>query len=568
MCGGRKVSAPAAPFAVPGRSLGRARLNPAPAAIFCVLAAASAFAGADVAPCPAPRTTHWWTNLVPHDPTEAKGFGSTLQVGRDWVATGDVDADGADDIVIGLPECQLVDCFDSAGAGPFGQRRPIVQVYSGRTGALLHELVSPTASTLNGILNLSSYGTQLAVADINGDGHADIAVSAPFENVDISGGPAPESSVGAVHVFSGATGELLYQIKGVTPGRSLGFSSAFVGDWDGDDKPDLLLSTRATFQEGDYIGDLRLHSGATGAFISAAPFVGDIVATSVRVANIGDTNGDGEDDAAVATRAGIPGPPLITIVTSSALDQSLSFVVSDSLGKAPAPKLGDMDGDGLADIALWRLFFDGSQFIATLEITSVATGAIIGDPIPIPGSPRPPTVVGIGDTDGDGVSEMVAGPFPIPLTDPLDAAIRGELEPAEDRVRVLNLDGACEEQWRTLALSGDGDAPGTQLTATYSSMVAGDFDGDTILDLAAVGVPTGPEGAPPLHLRQLNIFRRPGCPEDLTGDGLINFADLALLLDTFNDEAAPGQLPADINGDGQTGFDDLNAILGRFNSGC
>ncbi len=56
------------------------------------------------------------------------------------------------------------------------------------------------------------------------------------------------------------------------------------------------------------------------------------------------------------------------------------------------------------------------------------------------------------------------------------------------------------------------------------------------------------------------------CPQDLDGDGDVDFADLNIVLGEFN---MVGQgLAGDVDGDGDVDFADLNAVLGVFNSVC
>ncbi|MCC5823676.1 MAG: hypothetical protein LAT64_10915 [Phycisphaerales bacterium] len=55
-----------------------------------------------------------------------------------------------------------------------------------------------------------------------------------------------------------------------------------------------------------------------------------------------------------------------------------------------------------------------------------------------------------------------------------------------------------------------------------------------------------------------------GCPADLTGDGQLNFFDVAAYLDLYN----AGDPAADWNGDGLINFFDLAAYLDDFNAGC
>jgi trimeric autotransporter adhesin len=56
------------------------------------------------------------------------------------------------------------------------------------------------------------------------------------------------------------------------------------------------------------------------------------------------------------------------------------------------------------------------------------------------------------------------------------------------------------------------------------------------------------------------------CQGDLDGDGLVNFADLNLLLVDYN-KAGAG-LVGDADGDGDVDFADLNLLLGLYNSDC
>lgn len=87
----------------------------------------------------------------------------------------DVDADGADDVLVGAGFK-----FDLAGRA---------YVFSGRTGELLYTLVSPNESSL-GLFGLAVSG----VYDADGDGRGDLIIGAQNE------GPG-----GRAHVFSGGS---------------------------------------------------------------------------------------------------------------------------------------------------------------------------------------------------------------------------------------------------------------------------------------------------------------------------------------------------------------------------
>lgn len=59
----------------------------------------------------------------------------------------------------------------------------------------------------------------------------------------------------------------------------------------------------------------------------------------------------------------------------------------------------------------------------------------------------------------------------------------------------------------------------------------------------------------------------PACPADITGDGVVNTADLVRLLSLFGTSVGPGT-PEDLNGDGAVNTSDLVLLLGRFGATC
>jgi len=125
----------------------------------------------------------------------------------------DLDGDGCDDVVIGIPY-EDVNGVTDAGT---------VRVMSGKTHALLLEIKGTLGSN-------SQFGSAAAlVGDVDGDGVCDVVI----------GAPGYSSNAGYVGAYSGANGNLLWYVVGGT-GAQLGASVSAAGDVDHDGHMDVL----------------------------------------------------------------------------------------------------------------------------------------------------------------------------------------------------------------------------------------------------------------------------------------------------------------------------------------
>jgi len=127
-------------------------------------------------------------------------------------AASDVNADGIPDAIVGGWENGLVAFW----AG-------MARVYSGADGAVLHTFYGLAANDKFG-------GAVGGVGDIDGDGHADLIVGALQE----------QSSFGAVHIFSGQSGERLARHTGFVANGQMGVWVDGGRDLDGDGQPDYV----------------------------------------------------------------------------------------------------------------------------------------------------------------------------------------------------------------------------------------------------------------------------------------------------------------------------------------
>ncbi len=272
-------------------------------------------------------------------------FGSVLYdlpgtEGAKCAAIGDVDGDGVPDFAISLPQDSVGSLFECGR----------VLIYSGATGTIW--------KSIDGTYSGEELGRLMSgIGDVNGDGHADLALAAPyFTN--------STGVVGELLIVSGFDGSTLHDIVGTIPDAHLGWIVHAAGDVDHDGVPDVAA--------GYYTGsNVDVYSGATGALIrtyqpaNAAGVSHDFTSGS-------DLDGDGTPDVVIVSHnstflgafSGSTGQLLysINVCGTSNLWDTVSFV-------------GDLDGDGRDDFIVC-----GAALLSNpnpVLVCSGATGAIL-----------------------------------------------------------------------------------------------------------------------------------------------------------------------------------------------
>ncbi len=190
----------------------------------------------------------WWHQDSPNVPGTSRlgdNFGTAL-------TTGDFDADGFDDLAIGVPS----DCVTSVD-GPVCGEGSVVVLQGSATG-LTTMRSRHWSQNSAGILDISEagdhFGLSLTTGDFDGDGFHDLAIGAPDEDRLFNGENVPNA--GAVHVLYGsasgltAAGDQQFTEAGALPSDPLPdprcdacgekFGAHLIsGDFDGDGFDDL-----------------------------------------------------------------------------------------------------------------------------------------------------------------------------------------------------------------------------------------------------------------------------------------------------------------------------------------
>lgn len=301
----------------------------------------------------------------------------------------------------------------------------------------------------------------LTVGDFDGDGKPDIATGLPEVNV------GKLKKAGEVRIYSGASGALLRKISGVLAEQSFGVSLAAVGDVDGDGATDLAIA--APFGEGDPYVDIV--SGRTGKTISKRTPRPTAIQWGDELCALGDGSGKQRTELLVRW---VQQKQWRVYYTDK--DATAGAVADDSGYVSRATMLGDVDGDGRPDVAISDRWSDtdGKKISGIIRVVSgdlLMRGQADTFLLTLKGA-REGEMLGsdvcaAGDWDGDGVADLLA------------SAAGADEKKGSWLVRVFSgKDGS--ELWKAAGAAGDWHAPSVALV--------GDADGDGKPDVA-VGTP-------------------------------------------------------------------------------
>ncbi len=336
---------------------------------------------------------------------------------------GDVTGDSIPDVVVG----------DSRRGPQFSMPGAVI-VYSGATCAQVRVCTDP--ASLNGRLGWSV----TAIGDLTGDGVPEIVAGEP---------ESPNG--GAVVVFSGADCSILRRSH--DPSQFyLGRAVAALGDVTGDGVPDF----GASFYPSQALGStgVDIFSGASGDLVRGLTDPAGIGLGSSFL-GLADVTGDGTPEIAVGAGGDVPLNGAGSVVIFSGRDGSIvrrcvdpGAAAYEGLGGALAV-VRDLTGDGLPDLAVGvpgavgpngldtgAVFFISSadcSIVRRLYLPDGKAGDRLGS-----------SVAALGDLDGDGTDEVVAG---VPARDALGYGLALVLGVATDcdGDGLTRLAGDCDD---------------------------------------------------------------------------------------------------------------------------
>ncbi|MFI2505509.1 FG-GAP-like repeat-containing protein [Streptomyces sp. NPDC018972] len=315
------------------------------------------------------------------------------------LATSDHNRDGLADLVAGTPKASS---GGSVTVIPGGLNGPV----TGAKRTLTQSSAGVPGSNESG----DGFGTSTAWGDVNGDGHADLAIGVPGEN-DTDG----DTDRGGVVVMYGPglnTG-FSYSTSGVTQtGAKLGTTVA-VGDFDGDGKADVFAA--GTGRGGNW------NARHTGGATKYGTLTGSTGAVSYLDAASGDFNRDGYADIALNYRD-TGGVSRIVRFAGSASGLTKAGVLSVKGGRSLAA--GDFNGNGYDDIVIGQPVAaesggstPGGRIAMVLGtstgFTTTGMRTLHQDTSGVPGGNESGdalgTSVSVGDYNRDGYADVLAG---------------------------------------------------------------------------------------------------------------------------------------------------------------
>ncbi|MEG4924463.1 DUF4347 domain-containing protein, partial [Microcoleus sp. F10-D1] len=303
-------------------------------------------------------------------PTFTTKFDFATDLWPQSVSIGDINGDGKLDLAV-------------ASSGSNGVS---ILLNTTATGATTPTF-SPKVGFATGVKPLS-----ISIGDINGDGKPDLATA----NFD--------SNTASILLNTTATGATTptFATKADFATGGTNPQSVSIGDINGDGKPDLAT---ANIGFGSSTSIL-LNTTATGAATpSFNPTVDFVTGSNPQSVSIGDINGDGKPDLATANFSGSSASILLNTTLTGAATPTFEPKVDFTTGSGSySVSIGDINGDGKPDLAVANRNDDNASILLNTTATGATTATFAPKVDFLTGTG--PLSVSIGDINGDGKPDL------------------------------------------------------------------------------------------------------------------------------------------------------------------
>ena len=281
-----------------------------------------------------------------------------------------------------------------------------------------------------------------------------------------------------------------------------GPTSVVVSDLDGDGQPDLAVSNHGT--AGNYGATLSvLRNTSTAGNVSFATKVDLDTETGPYNVAIGDIDGDDKPDLVVTNYGGGTGTTVSVFLNTSS-EGALSFADRVDFETSDGPlglAIGDIDGDGNLDLVTAN-FGTGSASTASVFRNTSTVGSVSFDlPVDITTEDGPYSVA-TGDVDGDGMLDLAISCFGggtgttvsvfrnTSTSGSVSFASKVDLT-TNAGPRSVALDDLDGDGKPDLAVTNAGDGEGTTVSVFLNTSTSGSVSFDSKVDVTTEAGPRG-----------------------------------------------------------------------------